>query len=357
MFMLGSLSSPQLLIAGMSGRYWRITAVTVSANPAAMTEIELTEDNSAGYTVSQTDGTNHLDGITGTVTGGSMTNSPSVLTDNNLISTSYVYSWDAKEHITWDCTNSVTVGYVRVGFYSSSFQILTAYLSYSDDNTNWKHTEVFSLGSAVANQFTSSNYIAVSPSPSGTQTFTANGTFTVPTGVGNVTVCMIGGGGGGGCADSVTYYSGGGYSGQIISTSYSVTPGENISITIGTGGAGGGNGAGNAGNGSAGTSTSFGSYGTASGGAGGIATNTYSSSLYIGSGQSRSTCAGTFYSGTGDNDGYNMGHGGQAGLANGGNGDCCTTGGAGSAGSGGGGGFYYYGGAGGNGKVIITWGQ
>jgi hypothetical protein len=109
----------------------------------------------------------------------------------------------------------------------------------------------------------------------GKQKFIASGTFTVPTGITKLWVTLAGAGGGGGDGDyvgpddtgSYNYYAGGsGGSGQIIwADEITVTPGEEITVTIGTGGAAGADGG----------DSSFGSYVTAAGGnAGGDATST-----------------------------------------------------------------------------------
>lgn len=75
----------------------------------------------------------------------------------------------------------------------------------------------------------------------GTQTFTANGTFTVPAGVHKIFVTACGGGQGGGSyvAEKNWIYSGkGGDGGEcILREAFSVTPGKQLSITVGAGGA------------------------------------------------------------------------------------------------------------------------
>jgi hypothetical protein len=65
------------------------------------------------------------------------------------------------------------------------------------------------------------------------QSFTATGpaTFTVPTGVTEVEVLVVGGGGSGGAIGG-----GGGAGGVVYSAHYPVTPGASIPITVGTGG-------------------------------------------------------------------------------------------------------------------------
>ena len=87
---------------------------------------------------------------------------------------------------------------------------------------------------------------ALAPSSSDTcvHSFTASGSWTVPVGVTSVTVLAVGGGGGGGGSyiDSTPYFGagGGGGGGQVKEqTSNTVTAGDSLTITIGTGGAGG----------------------------------------------------------------------------------------------------------------------
>ena len=67
--------------------------------------------------------------------------------------------------------------------------------------------------------------------PHGTQTFTSNGTFTVPAGVTKILVTAFGGGGGGD-------RDGGQGGSWILRKAFSVVPGTTIPITIGAGGTG-----------------------------------------------------------------------------------------------------------------------
>jgi hypothetical protein len=70
-----------------------------------------------------------------------------------------------------------------------------------------------------------------------------NGIYTVPNGVTQLTVTVIGGGGGGGgCGDNEEplYTGGGGAGGDTVSQIINVTPGQQIAWTVGTGGSGGG---------------------------------------------------------------------------------------------------------------------
>lgn len=72
---------------------------------------------------------------------------------------------------------------------------------------------------------------------SGSQNFTASGSFVVPRGVKTLTINMSGGGGGGGGGG--TGSGSAGAAGHRDSRSITVIPGETISITIGSGGEGG----------------------------------------------------------------------------------------------------------------------
>ena len=74
----------------------------------------------------------------------------------------------------------------------------------------------------------------------GTEVLTSNGTFTAPPGVTMVFLTMAGGGGGGGGDDVYFISAGGGGAGQCyINYPYTVTPGNNYSVIIGSAGAGG----------------------------------------------------------------------------------------------------------------------
>lgn len=106
----------------------------------------------------------------------------------------------------------------------------------------------------------------------GSQLFTTNGTFTVPSNVREIRVAIIGGGGSGSAyAGNATVTISGGNSGTCVYTdSISVTPGDTYSVGIGQGGSGVTS-SGGATDGNAGTSSSFGSLITAAGGSGGSA--------------------------------------------------------------------------------------
>lgn len=102
--------------------------------------------------------------------------------------------------------------------------------------------------------------------------YLTNGTFTVPAGITSVKATLIGGGGGSGGISIVTPMAmfaatGGGGAGQLVEQYVTVTPGDVINVTIGTGGVGGNSGTAPNESGVAGNATSFGSL-TAAGGAG-----------------------------------------------------------------------------------------
>ncbi|MHB1937059.1 MAG: glycine-rich domain-containing protein [Acidobacteriaceae bacterium] len=80
----------------------------------------------------------------------------------------------------------------------------------------------------------------VGPQFHGSQTFTANGTFTVPDNVGQITVTAVGGGGSGAASTgassaSTPLYPGG--AGGICIKTFDVVSGQQYTVTIGAGGA------------------------------------------------------------------------------------------------------------------------
>lgn len=70
----------------------------------------------------------------------------------------------------------------------------------------------------------------------GAQRFTSNGTFIVPAGVTKIWITACGGGGSG-SVGNVVQGCGGGGAAAILREPYSVTSGQSLSITIGSGGA------------------------------------------------------------------------------------------------------------------------
>ena len=181
-----------------------------------------------------------------------------------------------------------------------------------------------------------------------TQTFTTgSGSWTVPAGVTKIHVDMVGaGGGGGGGAD---YGSpGGGAGGHYIMEALTVTPGANLSYSVGAGGTGGGTG-------TAGGNTTFSTL-TATGGGGGTRDNQGAAGTPNGQigevgNQNYST---TGYGGAG---GYGQWGTGGAGGQGGGPGQTGSAGGnaTGYGSGGGGGGNNQNGGTGSGGYIKVYW--
>jgi hypothetical protein len=92
------------------------------------------------------------------------------------------------------------------------------------------------------------------------QRFTTSGTFTVPTGVTKVWATVVGAGGGGGNRQGQSAIAFGGFAGAYITEQVTVTPGESITVTVGTGVTSG-----------TGGNSSFGSLTASGGGAGAVA--------------------------------------------------------------------------------------
>ena len=199
------------------------------------------------------------------------------------------------------------------------------------------------------------------------QLFTSSGTFTAPTGVTKVYLTMIGGGGGGGGSDTAAAGGGGGAGAWVINYPFTVTPGNNYTVTIGAGGAGS-TGAGNP-PGSTGGTTSFdtvsvlgGGGGNSGGGNGGTGAGGYDASASV----STAGTTGGGFSGKGGNgalrSGNTGGGGGGSPFGTGANGASTLTNGnnaaantgAGGGGSGNGGGIVT-GGNGGSGLVLVEW--
>jgi len=212
-----------------------------------------------------------------------------------------------------------------------------------------------------------------------TQEILADGNFIVPVGITEIVVCICGGGGGGGSGPGgggglppVSGAAGGGGAG-VIKNTLSVTPLENIPITIGAGGVGGNGGGGGTGgastliyllgsilaNGATGGAASGGPGGIGSNGGGnggGTSTNGQDSTAVCGT-------TGTTGGVNGGGSGTGGGGGGAGGFGDGGSGGPnfshapavpVNTG----AGGGGGGSTKgtTFGATGGSGKCLISWG-
>lgn len=154
--------------------------------------------------------------------------------------------------------------------------------------------------------------------------FTSSDTWTVPAGTTEVEVLVVAGGGGGGSH----YGAGGGAGGLVSHSGYSVTPGSNITITIGAGGAGASSGDPGAA-GTDGNNSVFGSITALGGGGGGFkASAGRSGGSGGGGGNDGGSNAGG--SGTQGDSGGGTGYGNDGGASNG---NAGGGGGAGAVGS------------------------
>ena len=112
----------------------------------------------------------------------------------------------------------------------------TAIISGTATNPTANTTSNFVLRAVDAASNTSSRAFAITVNRTFTQTsFTASGTFAVPSGVTALNAVLVVGGGGGAGAD---HAGGGGAGGLIFMPEYPVTPGGTLTVTVGCGGAG-----------------------------------------------------------------------------------------------------------------------
>jgi hypothetical protein len=145
----------------------------------------------------------------------------------------------------------------------------------------------------------------LTPGFSRMQVFGTSGTLVVPNGVAQAKVTVVGGGGGGGGADNTGWQGGGGGAGGFTQGVFSLTPGQQVSITVGSGGAGEGPGA----TGGTGGTSSFGACCSATGGQGGGSSKTnaaggsggmgYGGALNFGGGMGGDAYFGTYFPGNG----------------------------------------------------------
>lgn len=319
----------------------------------------------------------------------------------------------------------------KTGGYPTSPDDNRKYTGYGDNKSAsaWSSTIISGLSSGVTYYFriwwyascsagdmfsSSAKQFTCATIASGRKVFTSSTTWTVPTGVKSIKIHCTGGGASGGTSDkssNASVKSGGGGGGGYCSykTNVAVTPGETLTITVGSGGVHANNGgcvAGNLssvyrsgtalciGNGGSSSSKRYGSNGGSGGGAG--ASLYYNDVTNSGSGGSNGASGGgeSRYAGTGQgtstyefgaSSGTLYGGGGGAGAAHnwssssdtektspagsGGSGGGASGGGesgvganaaAGTGGGGGGGGVSYItgqkvGGNGGSGCVVIAW--
>ena len=215
-----------------------------------------------------------------------------------------------------------------------------------DDINNYSNIELH-LDSA------DSGISSVGAAPVGQEVFTSNGTFTVPAGVTQVSAVVIGGGGGGG-NNAGSFFAqntgAGGGAGGLSYGTFSVTPGETLTVNVGSGGGAGSSGGSSSivrssttllqgsGGGSGGTNSSNGSGGGSSGterdgGGDGGAGGDGSTGLFT-----TSPDGGGAGGGAGGYSGNGGAGGGDGGSGSGGSGGSGGGGGAGSTNDDGGGG-------------------
>ncbi len=254
--------------------------------------------------------------------------------------------WDTSDNLFWVCT---TTGSDSTAVWTGAAN-LQGNSSYTFDVAN----AVPGTQNAIPITQADTRYASISAfTRMSSYTSAGTYTFTVPAGVTKIKAIVTGGGGGGaGCtpAGGNNYQSaaGGGAGGTAIGV-YTVTPGTNITITVGAAGTAG---AAANGNGGTGGTSSFGAFATAAGGTGGAwATNVVSAGGGggIASGGSINTQGGE--GGDGQSGSFiKDGHGGASWW--GGGGRAGSSGGvAGTAYGSGGGGNYQLAGAGGAGQV------
>ncbi len=93
-------------------------------------------------------------------------------------------------------------------------------------------TTTFVLRAVDAASNTSSRSFSISEIPSAIESFTSDGTFTVPTGVTSANVLVVAGGGSGGADNG----GGGGGGGLIYVPNFPLTPGATMPVSVGCGG-------------------------------------------------------------------------------------------------------------------------
>jgi hypothetical protein len=138
-----------------------------------------------------------------------------------------------------------------------------AVVTIADGQTQVTAASITQLPTSPALQYKLPN---LRPGFAAIDSFTSSGTFTVPIGVTQVRVTVIGGGGAGGTHTTIPS-GGGGAGGHGSATITGLTPGSQIPVTVGAGGSAFTGGA--TGQGGSGGTSSFGTYVSATGGSGG----------------------------------------------------------------------------------------
>lgn len=186
-------------------------------------------------------------------------------------------------------TFSLVSGSLPAGLTLSTSGLISGTPTSGNGNTSMVFRATDNNGTYVDRTFTIATNVFV--------TFTASGTYTVPSGVSSISYLVVAGGGSGAGNNSTNVACGGGGAGGYISGSLSVSAGQQYSVIVGAGGSGQAT-TNDGANGRRGGNSVFGSV-TATGGGGGAAYNTTGAEYNGGSG------------GGGGNGGYGAGTAGQ----------------------------------------------
>ena len=164
--------------------------------------------------------------ITGTFADTCFAGTPAVFTTGNVTGNTASITIDALANTDIDCTNMTATATV-------SGNVLSFYSTQPAGNPG--------PGGQTCSANTGSSLTLTKQTPAGSQTFTANGSFTVPVGVTSVTVSVWGGGGAGGIGAIATpnggggYVGGGGGGGGYVTQTIAVTPGTVYTVAVGAG--------------------------------------------------------------------------------------------------------------------------
>ena len=197
-------------------------------------------------------------GSSGGSSGGGSNNAADIVVDDTA---GHYVSTNVEDALAEAATNVDNVK-TRVSTLETSNTSIKSSVTSLTSNVSTLTSNVSSLSSDVSTLSTKVNNMVSGPSANTTYFYTS-GTYTVPAGVTKVYVSGCGGGAGGG------HIYGGGGGESVIRKAITVTPGQSIAVTIGSGGAANPTSGGTVSSfysGSNGGTTKFGSYLTLSGG-------------------------------------------------------------------------------------------
>lgn len=159
--------------------------------------------------------------------GGGSNNAADIIVDDTA---GHYVSTNVEDALAEAATNVDNVK-TRVSTLETSNTSIKSSVTSLTSNVSTLTSNVSSLSSDVSTLSTKVNNMVSGPSANTTYFYTS-GTYTVPAGVTAVYVSGCGGGAGGG------HFYGGGGGASVIRQKVNVTPGQTISVTIGSGGAG-----------------------------------------------------------------------------------------------------------------------